>query len=516
MCRPLGATRNGYLDLSDFDKMHRLMSTVASHTGHISRKEEVNWCIGNFLSDRPYMCCLAIPICSIEDQCYRSALLCSQTYITGILDGIIKPHRLKDDLKSPMYSVASPWMGRSFGSSGGKTGAGSGGFPGTPVSSFGAWCEQSRRKRKLYSIGTTVFVGRPDLKIPNRPHRGQLSCLVLSSTWPESTLPGQSKNEADEAYDYCRVAGYHERHILETADYRCAICSEAVPARSLVHRPIAYVRTGKKALGEGILRWALMRLAQYVKGKWNHTDLNAFFGSKSDAQIFDVAVPICESKSICEEVARTASREFIKLFLPDNIRLAFSGLDPDADLSLLEFEDDFSYCEQDSPELHLRKIGHRALMSAKGDRNEDPMDCALTITKLRRWYELCFEQEVAKREYLKQIGYRRTGDVSDSDSDGDESDVDESVVWVYARDDTTTTDPSSSRSSGSNRAARQAQVEREAVVRRLANQVLFLPLLDFEFWLLCEAVGGVEGFDGDEASEDSGSTITTIADVSQD
>lgn len=220
MCRPLGATRNGYLDLSDFDKMHRLMSTVASHTGHISRKEEVNWCIGNFLSDRPYMCCLAIPICSIEDQCYRSALLCSQTYITGILDGIIKPHRLKDDLKSPMYSVASPWMGRSFGSSGGKTGAGSGGFPGTPVSSFGAWCEQSRRKRKLYSIGTTVFVGRPDLKIPNRPHRGQLSCLVLSSTWPESTLPGQSKNEADEAYDYCRVAGYHERHILETADYR--------------------------------------------------------------------------------------------------------------------------------------------------------------------------------------------------------------------------------------------------------------------------------------------------------
>ena len=511
MFRPLGATQGGYMELSDFDKMHHLMSTVASHTAHFTRRAEVDWSIGTFMSDRPYMCCLAVPICSVGENCHRSALLCSQGYITGILDGKIKPHAMKEDFKSPSHSVNSPALSRSFASTECDDDTH------TPASSFGSIRNPFRRRNKLRTIGTTVFVGRPDLRIRDRPQRGQLSCLVLSSSWPSNMLPGQSKNEADDAWDYCRIAGYHERHILETADYRCAICSEVIPARYLVHRPISFARTGKQGLQDGRLRRALMILAQYAKGRWTFPDMEAFFGDHTDAQVFDFAVPICEPKTICEEVARTAAREFIKLFLPRDMKLAFPGLDPDTDLSMLEFDDDNnnnSYWggqEQDSPELLVRKIAPRALMTESGDRGEDPMDCALSVTKLRHWYELCFEEEVAKRDYLKQIGYKRTGDESDSDSES--SDVDDSVVWVYVRDDEgeATDNTNNNNNSSRNVRLRQEQLERDAVVQKLGNQVLFSPMLNFEFWLLCEAVGGEEALYGDDEveieSQDSDSTV---------
>lgn len=520
--RPLSATKNGYLELSDFEKMHRIMRTVASHTTHFRKRAEVDWSIGNFTSDRPYMCCLAIPVCSLEEYCFQRALLSSQNYIMGVMKGSIRPRPLKEDIRRAKRKMTNTSVGRSFSSTGatspsGWTSPGSSfGAYGTPASSFGPLSDPNKKRGKLCTIGTTVFIGRPDLQIRGRPQRGQLSCLVLSSTWPQSILPGQSKNEADEAYDYCRVASYHERHILETADYRCAICSDTVPAQSLVHRPIAYVRTGRKELQDKHLRYALMRFALYVKGRWNCPDTLDFFGAYSDAQIFDFAVPICENKSICEEVARTAAREFVKLLLPRDMKLVFPGLDPDTDLSMLEFEDDdnnFSSLEQDNPELLIKKIGPRALISENGDRGEDPMDCALTVTKLRRWYELCFKEEIAKRAYLRHIGYKRTGDVSDSDSDY-ESDIDDSVVWVYTRDgdedgvgdgDTDTLSTSSS----SKTVRPEDQLSRESVIQRLDNQALFSPLLNLDFWLLCEAVGG-RGLERDETdSEDSDSTIRT-------
>ena len=58
---------------------------------------------------------------------------------------------------------------------------------------------------------------------------------------------------------------------------------------------------------------------------------------------------------------------------------------------------------------------------------------------------------------------------------------------------------------------RQEQLERDAVVQKLGNQVLFSPMLNFEFWLLCEAVGGEEALYGDDEveieSQDSDSTV---------
>lgn len=471
MCRPVAATRGGYFDLADAARMYRFMATVASHTAHFTSRREVHWSVGSFFTDRPYMCCIAVPVCSTDDYCFRSALSCTQSYILGILDGNVKPRQLQDMFvrkniqKSTAQLRASPGFGM---------------FSSNPSpTTFGV----NNVEKKLFTIGTTVFIGRPELQIANRGQKQQLSCLVLSSTWPAHLLPSQMKNEADEAYDYCRITAYHERHILETADYRCAICPQVVPARSLLHRPILMNRTGRRPLQDSNLRGSLTQLAQYMKSHWNHPELDLFFGAASDAHIWDYAVPICETGTICEEVARTAAREFTKLFLPPDMPLLYSGLDPDTDLSLLDFDDDDGYdsdstdWEQDSPELWVKKIAPRALVTNRGDWGEDAADCVLTVTKLRHWFEMCFEEEANKREYLRRIGYKRAGDVSESDSD-EEDDIDGSVVWVYARDEDESTKP-------------EVDQLQQSVVGSLENRVMFSPTLSFDFWLLCEAVGGV-------------------------
>lgn len=445
----------------------------------------------------------------------------SQNYIMGVMEGSIKPRPIKEDIKRAKRKMTNTSVGRSLSSTPGAmspTGWMSPGWmsPTSPGSSFGAYTtppssfeppnDPTKHQAKLCTIGTTVFIGRPSLQARN-PQPGQLTCLVLSSTWPQALLPAQSKNEADEAFDYCRVAGYHERHILETADYRCAICSDAVPARSLVHRPIAYIRTGKKEVQDKRLRYALMRFAPYVKGKWNFPDTTDFFGEYSDAQVFDFAVPVCRSKSICQEVARTAAREFVKLFIPRDMKLVFPGLTPDTDLATIELDDGLVY--EDNPELLVKKIGPHALISEGGDRGEDPMDCALTITKLRRWYELCYKEEVAKRAYLKQIGYKRTGDISDTDSDSDdESVIDDSVIWVYERE--SRGDGNTASTSSSSKTARpEEQLSRETIIQRMDNQQLFSPALNLDFLLLCETVDNSRGLLEHRGSEDSSSTVRT-------
>lgn len=478
MCRPVAATRGGYFDLADAARIYRFMATVASHTAHFSSRREVDWSVGSFFTDRPYMCCIAVPVCSTDDYCFRSALSCTQSYIVGILDGHVKPRPLKDMLVQKSIRKIATQLKISRGLGLLSNSQSPAATPITPTFTV------NNVDRKLFTIGTTVFIGRPELHTTNKGQRQQLSCLVLSSTWPAHFLPSQTKDEADEAYDYCRIAAYHERHILETADYRCAICPQVVPARSLLHRPILTSRTGRRPLQDSNLRSSLTQLAQYVKSHWNHPELDLFFGGSSDAHIWDYTVPICETGTICEEVARTAAREFTKLFLPLDMPLLYSGLDPDTDLSLLDFDDEDDYdsnnteWEQDNPELWVKKIASRALVTYRGDWGEDAADCVLTVTKLRRWFELCFEEEVYKREYLRQIGYKRAGDVSDSDSD-EVNDVDESVVWVYARD-----------YEGMSTSHEESKLQQSAV-ENLESRILFSPTLSFEFWLLCEAVGGV-------------------------
>ncbi|RHZ63196.1 hypothetical protein CDV55_106194 [Aspergillus turcosus] len=485
--RPLCATRYGYVELSDFVEMHKLVSTVASHTTHITRKDEVNWSIGDVMSDRPYICSLAVPICSPEGECHRAATMMMQTYVEGIRDGSIKPKSLEkfetsDRLSLPQRRSVTSQRSFRVDTTRNEDYSGSTVCLRSPsIQTLGSPTAQP------FKIGATMFVGRPSLQLSGSPRRGQLSCSVFSSTWAGPALPGVAKNEADDAVFYCRIAAFYEDHILSSANYRCAVCSELAPARSLVHRPLLFVQTHRSGLQSESERRLIVKLSQFVQGRWSYPEMNAVMGGTSDAHVFDLIVPICESNTLCAEVARTSAREFVKLLLPSDMALLYPGLDPDTDLSLMKDEvvSEYVYNPEDA-EVLVDRAGCDLLTMTGAERDEDPMDCSLTVTKLRRWYELAFEEEEAKRLYLKDIGYKRTGDCSESDSDN--SEIDDDIVWVYALNDP---DESSSRRNSAQMSNREL-TRQDSAIRKLEKLALFQPTLRFEFWEVWEAMKSLD------------------------
>ncbi|GFF86539.1 hypothetical protein IFM53868_04845 [Aspergillus udagawae] len=481
--RPLCATQYGYVELSDFVAVHKLVSTVASHTMHITRRDEIDWSVGGVVSDRPYICSLAVPICSSEGECHTAATRMMQTYIEGIRDGSIKPKALDKFETSDRRSLPqrrSVTSQRSFRVNTARNEDYSGStvcLRSPSIETLGSPSAQP------FKIGATIFVGRPSLQLSGTPRRGQLSCSVFSSTWSGPALPGVAKNEADDAVFYCRIAAFYEHHILSSANYCCAVCSELAPARSLVHRPLLFAQTHRSGLQNESERRLIVRLSQFVQGRWSYPETNAVMGGTTDAHVFDLIVPICESNTLCAEVARTSAREFVKLLLPSDMALIFPGLDPDTDLSLMEDEavSEYVYKPEDA-EVLVDRVGCDLLTMIGEERDEDPMDCSLTITKLRRWYELVFEEEEAKRLYLQDIGYKRTGDRSESDSD--DSEIDDDIVWVYALNDP---DESSSRRNSARLSNRELR-RQDSAIRKFEELTLFQPTLSLEFWKVWEAM----------------------------
>ncbi|RMJ27045.1 hypothetical protein PHISP_02115 [Aspergillus sp. HF37] len=476
--RPLSATRSGYFDLPDFSQTGRLMSIIASHTTHITEKAGIDWSIGNIANEKPYVCTLAVPICSADGECSRAAAQRTQAYIDGILEGTVKPNAAAAKFGVSEQTIPSTAQSQSFSSS--RDGGGSqSDYIGDLSYQESSFATSDSDSARLYSVGTTVFVGKPSLQIDDRPRRGRLSCLVYSSSWPKSLLPGASKNEADDAIDYSRIAASHEELILESADYRCAVCSDVVAAGSLVHRPIAFVRTNAHSCLDESLRQLIMKLFQFVHGRWNFSAVNSALGSENDAHIFDYVVPICKSKTVCEEVAMAAAQEFIKLLLPCGMRLIFPGLDPDTDLKVFEglFEDEFEW-EPEIPRLLVSKLSSDGIMADGPDRGHDASDCSLTVSKLRQWYEL----QISNREQPRSSGDAQSAEYSDTDSDT-ASEIDESMVWVYVRSDI-----EDGTSQQSTRTGSQPRSE-SGIVKRMERQMLFEPSMSFDFWLVNEALG---------------------------
>lgn len=474
--RPLSATRNGFFELPDFEHTARLMSIIASHTTHITQRREVDWSIGNIADEKPYVCTLAVPVCVQDAECSRAATNKIQAYIDAILEGSVKANPPAAKFNCSEQSISATAQSRSFSSSRDD---------GAPQSDcFG---ELSRVESsvaasesdggKLYPVGMTVFVGRPSLQIDDPPNRGQLSCLVFSSSWPKSLLPGAPKNEADDAIDYCRIVASHEVPILESADYRCAVCSKVVPAGSLLHCPLAFTRTHATNPLDESLRQLVMKLFQYVRGRWNFSAVNSALGSESDAHIFDYVVPICRGKSTCEEVARAAAQEFINLLLPPDMRLIFPGLDPDTDLKVYEelFEDEFDWVHE-APRLLVCKPSLDGFMTDASEGSERSME----VPNLRQWYVDRFG-EPRKRKHTRESEEKQSTEYSDSEDDA-ASEIDESMVWVYVRSDLQ--DETSQRSTEAERRPRLT-----GFAKRAERQMLFEPMMSFDFWLVNEAIG---------------------------
>lgn len=395
--RALSATRNGYIELAGFKEAHKLMSTIASYVTRSSSRAT---------GDRPYVCSLAVPVCQPDGECRQIIDSKIHERINSILDRGIESPSLEESHNKTAHSsevsiisyASEDWLAESV--------------EWLYSHDNPASCRNATKER-VHEIGVTIFVGRPRLQVDDPPDRGRLSCLAFTSKWPASVIPNANKTAADHAVDFCHIVSFHETDILKSAQYRCAICSELVAARSLVHRPIAFYRSNAdNALGER-LRGLVMKIFQYVQGRWKFPETSAALGYKDEAHIFDFVVPICETGTICEDAARMAAREFIQLLSPRGFLPAFPGLDPDSDLYKYDMEEPL--CDRETVANPVKKIGPGGLMTEKADRGENPAAGELTITKLRYWHEICFTEEEAQKVFSKGGGNNPTEEETETD-----------------------------------------------------------------------------------------------------
>lgn len=487
--RPLCAIETGYNELADFRETYKLISTIASHADGITRMDEMNWSIGSFLGDRPYICALAIPICSDQGECHRVATQRTQQYIEDIIDGVIPPRSLQgakvdgstqdrksETLNSSITSSDSVMIKRSDPS---EIYLPDLSIPDSPL------------EERLYNIGTTMFVGRPILQFNDPLPQGELSCFVLSMTFPYSAMPNISKNQADAAIDYCRVSGYYEQELLHHVDLQCAVCPKSTSANTLVHVPITFPRTQKHCLEDGPARKLIIKLCQFVNGTWNYPEMNAALGLGSDAHIFELAVPICETKAFCEEVARISAREFLRLLAPSGLSLPFPGLTPDTNLAAVHavFRS-FSEKEPLPAETLVEKIAPGCLVSEAGENKDDAQESTLSVGNLRAWFEKCYRDPDAKSELSAQVEKKKT-EQKKVDNEGCENE--DSVVWVFDLVD---------HSNPSNVNGEDVETERpDPLIEEYRHLEMFRPLLNMSFWLLYETIGSRDT-DGTDFSDD--------------
>ncbi|PYI02526.1 hypothetical protein BO78DRAFT_400435 [Aspergillus sclerotiicarbonarius CBS 121057] len=178
-------------------------------------------------------------------------------------------------------------------------------------------------REKLYPIAVTMFVGNPRPQADRPIH---LSCIVLSSQWRQDFFPGSCRNKADKAAKCKDIVRYNEQYLSQIAKYSCAVCTKPTTARKFVHQPIMFTRTSKSGLEDGPRRRLIMRLGQLVHCRWKFPDMNATLGGAAEAQVFEVAVPVC-SKNSCSVTARTSAHRLISSLIPTIPELDIATLD---------------------------------------------------------------------------------------------------------------------------------------------------------------------------------------------
>ncbi|PWY67243.1 hypothetical protein BO94DRAFT_540458 [Aspergillus sclerotioniger CBS 115572] len=178
-------------------------------------------------------------------------------------------------------------------------------------------------REKLYPIAVTMFVGNPRPQADRPVH---LSCIVLSSQWRQDFFPGSCRNKADKAAKCKDIVRYNEQYLSQIAKYSCAVCTEPTAARKFVHQPIMFTRTSKSGLEDGPRRRLIMRLGQLVHCRWKFPDMNATLGGAAEAQVFEVAVPVC-GKTSCGVTARTSAHQLVNSLIPTIAELDVATLD---------------------------------------------------------------------------------------------------------------------------------------------------------------------------------------------
>lgn len=173
----------------------------------------------------------------------------------------------------------------------------------------------------LVKFRLSVFCGRPILDPDTPPRRGRISSLVFTSKWPTSFASGGAGKLYEQEYQNYRViAGFHNQHILQAANFCCVMCADEKPATELVHHLISFKRDNTIGAQADGIKKSVMKLFQFVEGRWKFPEMNAALSPDGRCHINEWAVPICSRNSNCEALARLAVKEAMRRLMPEDVR----------------------------------------------------------------------------------------------------------------------------------------------------------------------------------------------------
>lgn len=371
--QPLCCTYDGYYALSDGDRLFALMLSLAKLTEGLDSHAKVRTAVGSS-ADVPYINGLAVPICSPDAECQRAAnagigdlmralgkgLFDEKEFWVGDSEaGIEDQGKAKDKKKKNKKKKKSVKKDKKDANDEGDQEKNLGQTTGSGFATDMAmyreavqadeWEEDdvsdSSDEEDLISgkhtkapiheripLRYTAIIGQPiiDGNSETSLKAGRLTCLAFTSRWESGLLSSAAINSSPKPFHL--IASFHERFIMQGAEFRCAICPTPVLATTMVHRPISFKREIDIASSAQPIRQTMLKLLQYIGGKWKYPETKAALGYDNIHHINDFIVPICRPGSACEEAARIAAKKFIDKQVPPGAQVIYPDITPDTDL----------------------------------------------------------------------------------------------------------------------------------------------------------------------------------------
>ncbi|KAK2739769.1 hypothetical protein FQN57_006466 [Myotisia sp. PD_48] len=392
--QPLCCTYDGYYALADGDRLFGLMLSIAKLVRELASNVSVRNAIGSS-GATPYVNALAVPICSPAGPCGTASTFGIAAFLSRIAKGIFEDDDGGDDCgelggetgNEPRASFSRAVEDQEHVPTSKTTAAANvetdewedddvsdSSEDDLDTGSLGCSSPTQTSPSERLPLRYVAICGQPILNETKDPSlkASRLSCLVFTSRWDSSLLESIGSSSGNEDIDdepYQIIASFHERFIMESAEFRCAICPGSVFATTMVHRPISFRQSNENSPGAVPLRQTMLKLLQYVGGKLKYPDTNAALGYDGVWHINDFVVPICRRNSVCEETARIAALRFVKAHIAPNMNIMYPDLSPDTDLMA-------EYWVENSgkiPRLVVDKVGKLALLTGADDSTLKPV-----------------------------------------------------------------------------------------------------------------------------------------------
>ncbi|KAK2757307.1 hypothetical protein FQN54_004821 [Arachnomyces sp. PD_36] len=337
--RPLFASLDGYSGKKDGAVLHPLMRYIAKHAPCLDSKEKMASALGE-TGNGPYLHELAASVCSKNAECFKIVKRNMDKFIDASMEKGVGHLLSKTDLDkhiadlkaledkelgddAMVYVNEAGWELVDNDDNDEQKEL----FP--DAASF-IESGTVAAPNELVKFRLSVFCGRPILD-PNAPaRRGRISSLVFTSKWPSTFAPGVAGRPYEQEYqNYRLIAGFHNKHILQSAEFMCVMCNEEKPATELVHHLISFKKDNSVGPEVAELKKCVMRLFQFVAGRWSYPDMNAAWSQDGRCHINEWVVPVCGRNTSCERLAKIAVKEAMNNLMPEDVKPKFLNVYPD-------------------------------------------------------------------------------------------------------------------------------------------------------------------------------------------